>query len=69
VTLRIKYPVGIVPLDGPTVTAAGLICIHVPGVPAPVQRHSLPRASRQNSFGTRAPEVGGPMSVVGLPFW
>ena len=42
VTLRIKYPVGIVPVDGSAVTAAGLICIHVPGVLATVHRNSPP---------------------------
>lgn len=68
-TFRIKYPVGIVPLEGSAITAAGLIWSHVPGVPAPVQRHSPPEASRQNSFRTRAPEAGGPLIVVGLPFW
>jgi len=69
VTFQIKYPVGIVPLDGSTATAAGRICIHVPDGPATVQTHSPPKASRPNSFWTRAPDVGGPMIVVGLPFW
>jgi hypothetical protein len=40
VTFQIKYPVGMVPLDGSTATAAGLICFRVPGVPATVQTHS-----------------------------
>jgi hypothetical protein len=57
-----------VPLDGSAVTAAGLTCFQVPGVPATVQTHSPPSASRQNSFRTRVPEIGGPMLVVGLPF-
>ena len=51
------------------VTAAGLVWIQVPGDPASVHRHSPPRASRQNSARIRVPEVGGPMTVVGLPFW
>jgi len=68
VTSRIRYPVGIVPLAGSAVTAAGLICIHVPGVPAPVQTHSPPSASRQDSLRTRVPLVGGPMVVVQLTF-
>jgi len=58
-----------VPVEGSAVTAAGLIWIHVSGVPATVQTHSPPSASRQNSFRTRAPLVGGPMTVVGEPFW
>jgi ribosomal protein S30 len=69
VTFHTQYPTGIVPLEGSAVTAAGRIWSQVPGVPAPVQRHSPPRASRQNSFRTLEPEVGGPMIVVGLPFW
>lgn len=63
VTFHIRHPTGIVPLDGSAVTAAGLIWIYVPGVPAVVQTNSPPRARRQNSFRTRAPEVAG------LPFW
>jgi hypothetical protein len=63
------YPVGMVPLDGSVITAAGLTCFQVPGVPATVQTHSPPSASRQNSFRTRMPEDGGPMIVVGESFW
>lgn len=33
---RMRYPVGIVPRAGSALTAAGRICIHVPGVPAGV---------------------------------
>lgn len=65
VTFRIRYPVGIELPDGSAVTAAGLIWIHVPGVPACVHLNSPARASRQNSARTRAPEVGEPMTVVG----
>ncbi len=57
------------PLDGSAVTAADLIWIHVPGVPVVVHRNSPPRASRQNSSSTCVPLVGGPMTVVGEPFW
>jgi hypothetical protein len=56
-----------VPEVGSAVTGAGVIWVHVPGVPAPAQSHSPPKASRQNSRRTRAPAVGGPMTVVGLP--
>ena len=48
-------------------TAAGLTCFQVPGVPATVQTHSPPSASRQNSALRCAPEVGSPMKVVGTP--
>lgn len=57
------------PDEGSAVTAAGLICRHVPGVPAPAQTHSPPIGSRQNSADTGVPLVGGPTTVVGLPFW
>ena len=52
VTYQIQYPTGMVPLAGSAVTAAGLICFQVPGVPATVQTHSPPSASRQNSLRT-----------------
>ena len=42
VTFRIRYPVGMVPLDGSAVTAAGLIWTHVPGVRAMAQIHPPP---------------------------
>ena len=38
VTLRMRYPVGIVLLAVSAVTAAGVSWTHVPGVPATVQR-------------------------------
>ena len=60
---------GIVPLEGSAATASGLIWIHVPGVPAAVHRHSPRSVSRQNSFSTRVPEVGAPITVVELPCW
>lgn len=62
-TFQIRYPVGIEPDDGSAVAAAGLIWTHVPGVPVMVHRHAPPNASRQNSFRTRVPEVGGPMTI------
>ncbi|HNQ90917.1 MAG TPA: hypothetical protein PKM73_20065 [Verrucomicrobiota bacterium] len=55
VTFQIRYPVGIVPVVGSAVTAAGRIRIHVPGVPAPVHRHSPPSASHQNPARAKAP--------------
>jgi hypothetical protein len=45
------------------------ICRQVPGVPATVQTNSAPFWSRQKSPTFHAPEVGGPFSVFGLPFW
>ena len=68
VTFRRWYRVGIVPLDGSATNAAGRICNHVPGVPAAVQTHSPPSASRQNSLRTQVPLVCGPMMVAGRAF-
>ncbi len=46
VTLRMSYPVGIAPVVGSALTAAGRICFHVPGVPAAVQVHTPPKRNR-----------------------
>lgn len=63
-----KYPAGKVSLPGSAVTLAGVICRQVPGVPGTVQMNSAQFRSRQKSPTLHAPEVGGPFSVLGLPF-
>jgi len=72
VTLRIKYPVGIVPDDGSAVTAAGRICFRAPGVLHVVQTHysalgsSQGPASRNCNQGGAKPELAEPVVRRGV---
>lgn len=47
----------------------GAIYLQIPGVAATVQTYSARFRSRQKSPTLHASDVGGPFSVLRLPFW